>query len=311
MRTTSSRTLKSTLLILLIIFAVSLAPHQFALQIEGQANPQKSASPPRTQPTPDQCPHGPTVRLTVRATTVDQPSGLSAESLSKEGPQFPTEFSMSNFTATCFVAGNWPLFIDYELEQSGRVTLTVAAEGVAPFIYRLRETRVGRHEELITLPTYFGGKPRVATYSIKAVSEDTAYVKPVPHLLIYAFGGGHNAVSSSGIDQVSFQPGSVLVSQNQRATYRFHSRRDFNKVSADFMRIGKNPDNEIVAQLVDRKKFDKGMRRDDVISDVWNCKAGGRASQGSHELHVRAWRGLESGGDWMFTSSAPQWVRVQ
>jgi len=233
-----------------------------------------------------------------------------SKKLSKDGPQFPERFSTSDLTLKAFVRGAWPLFIAYELEQPGLVTLEIQSKDGPPFVHTFGGTRPGRHEEMFALPAQLGDKPLAAVYSIKAVSDATPAARPVP-LHLYAFGAGDKAVGSSGFDWVNFQPGTVVSHQRERASYSFHAIRDFTKATADFMRLGRGPDREIVAQRVARKDFKKGVRRGQTISGDWDCQPRGRASVGLHELYVRGWRGLGEGGDWMVTSSVPQRVLVQ
>ncbi|HEV3471122.1 MAG TPA: hypothetical protein VG148_17495 [Pyrinomonadaceae bacterium] len=237
-------------------------------------------------------------------------SDAEAEKLSEEGPQLPDSFSPSDLRLVAFLTGNWPLFIAYELEEPGVVTLTIEAEGFPPFVHEFGGTRPGRHEEMLRLPAAFGRKPRVAAYALRALSDRTPSAQPVP-LHLHAFGAGDKAVGSSGFDRVSFLPDRVVSGQQERASYSFHAIRDFNKASADFMRLGRGSRRQIVAQLVDRVSYRSGIRSGQTVSGEWNCQPGSRPSVGIHELYVRGWRGVGEGGDWMITSSVPQRVLVQ
>ncbi|HEX8128707.1 MAG TPA: hypothetical protein VF527_06350 [Pyrinomonadaceae bacterium] len=236
--------------------------------------------------------------------------GVSANDLSKNGPQFPSVLSMSDFQVTGFSDAGWPLFVAYELQQPAVVTLTIDADKVDPFIQQL-EGSPGQHEQTLTIPARFGGKkPRVTTFALKAVSPDPSAPQPVEFVFVDIC-AGHNAVGSVGIDKVSFEPGNVFATtQSQKANYKFHSLFDFDKVTADFMLIGRNDKREIVAKRVGREKFDKGIRRDGWLGSDWNCRDGKKVSQGRHQLQVRGWRGLQQGGDWVATMSK-QFVRVQ
>lgn len=231
--------------------------------------------------------------------------------LSDEGPLLPVSFSTSNLTLKAFVNGDWPLFIAYELEEPGVVTLTVEAKDHPPFVRQFGGTQPGRHEEMLRLPAAFGRKPLAGVYALRAASDSSPAARPVP-LHLQALGAGPKAVGSSGFDRVNFQPGTVVSHQQERASYSFHAIRDFNWATADFMRLGRNAAREIVLQRVDRRNFKKGIRKGQTLSGEWNCKLlGGQASVGLHELYVRGWRGLGKGADWMITSSVPQRVLVR
>jgi hypothetical protein len=230
--------------------------------------------------------------------------GPSVNKLWQEGPQLPSSFNFSRLTLHCFVRGNWPLFIAYELERPGRVTLAIKADGADTFTHRLDGTP-GEHEELITLPASFGDQPKVAAYQIEAVTDDPRKPRPVPFRL-YTLGVGDQAVGSAGIDQLIFQPGQVRA--NQPASYGFHSLFNFNRATADFMRQERGKDGEIHAKLVSRQKFERGIPANGRIDRQWDCKEGKKPSLGVHQLLVRGWRSV--GGDWV-TAWSKQVVRVE
>ncbi|MDQ1557422.1 MAG: hypothetical protein QOD32_482 [Pyrinomonadaceae bacterium] len=242
---------------------------------------------------------------------VAKSGGVSSGDLSKNGPQFPSALTMSNIQVTGFADAGWPLFVGYELQQPALVTLTIKADKVDPFVQQL-EGSPGAHELTLTIPARFDSKkPRVTSFSLTAVSDNpSAPAAPVEFVYVDIC-AGHKAVGSVGIDNVSFQPGDVqATAQSQKANYKFHSLFDFDKVTADFMLIGRNDKREIVAKRVGREKFDRGIKRDGWLGSDWDCRNGKKISQGRHQLQVRGWRGLEQGGDWVATMSK-QFVRVR
>jgi hypothetical protein len=252
-----------------------------------------------------------------RARVADKtPVDADTRRLSDDGPQFPRTFSPSDFTVKAFVKGGWPVFIAYELEQPGVVTLQINFVSprfvhCPPYFHTFGGRRVGRYEEMFPLPGKFANEPQplASVYTIKAMSDLTPQAHRVPFHL-RAFGAGPKAVGSSGFDWVKFEPGQVVARQRERASYSFHAIRYFPKATADFVRIQRGPDGEIVAHLVGRNEHDQ-VRTDVVVSGYWDCRKDGRASVGLHELYVRGWRTLGEGGDWMVTSSVPQRVLVQ
>jgi hypothetical protein len=235
-----------------------------------------------------------------------------AQRLSAEGPQFPETFSPSDLTLKAFVKGGWPVFIAYELEEPGIVTLQinfVNFKHCPPYFHTFGGRRAGHHEEMFPLPGKYAEQPLASVYSIKAVSDESPKARRIP-LHLRAFGAGPQAVGSSGFEWVKFQPGRVVARQRERASYSFYPIRNFPKATADFMLIRRGTNREIVAQRVGRKGHDQ-VRRGLVVSDYWDCQADGKASVGLHVLYVRGWHSLGQGGDWMITSSDPQRVLVQ
>ena len=232
--------------------------------------------------------------------------------LSEMGPQFPMLYSMSDLSFYAFVKGNWPLVIDYEPLQTSLIIFTIDAEadGIGTFSYRLDGTKPGRQQVLLRIPARFGDKPRIAEYSMSAFAPGLGEQKPAT-FRIYGFAAGDRAVGSMGIDQLRFEPGSVSPKQKQKAFYNFHSLFDFSKVAAEFMLVGLDASTrEIKAKLVKSEEIGGGVHRDAWISKQWNGKNDkGNVSQGQHQLHVRAWRGVDSGGDWVAAWS-PQLVHI-
>jgi hypothetical protein len=272
---------------------------------------------------------GPSVRATARQTgggggtgpggrarIADPPVDPDTQRLSDDGPQFPPTFSPSDLTVKAFVKGGWPVFIAYELEQPGVVTLQINFVGprfvhCPPYFHTFGGRRAGRHEEMFPLPGKFADEPQplASVYTIKAMSDLTPQARRVP-LHLRAFGAGPKAVGSSGFDWVKFEPGQIVARQRERASYSFHAIRYFPKATADFMHLHRGPDREIVARRVGRNEHGQ-VRNDDVVSGYWDCRMAGRASVGLHILYVRGWHSLGEGGDWMVTSSDPHMVLVQ
>ena len=241
---------------------------------------------------------------------VAKSGSVSAGDLSDKGPYFPQVLNMSNIEVKGFLNGGWPFFLAYELQQPAVVMLKIEADKVEPLIQQL-EGSPGRHEKTLTIPARFNAKkPRVTTFTLTAVSDDPSAPEPVA-LDSVDFSVGPGAVGSVGINNVSFEPGNVFATaQSQKARYKFHSLFDFDKVTADFMLIGRNDKRQIVAKRVGQEKFDKGIQRDGWLGSDWNCRDGKKVSQGRHQLQVRGWNGLKQGGDWVATMSK-QFVRVQ
>jgi hypothetical protein len=54
-----------------------------------------------------------------------QGSQSGAKKLAKAGPTIAATFNPSDFTFDALVQSNWPLFFDYEIEQTGHVRLII------------------------------------------------------------------------------------------------------------------------------------------------------------------------------------------
>ena len=246
--------------------------------------------------------------------TTSSPTGFSAgtqgdkevQELSINGPQFPATLNLRDLKFKAFVMGNGPLFLDYELEQPGHVILLITVKRKLPYIYMFPETSVGRHEKLIKLPGYLGDGPLVATYSIKAVSERMFGLVP---LVIHAFAVGEEAVGSSGLDRVSFEPRNVNVVRgvpDRNATYSFRAIRPFSGgADADIRRISGSSATSVSVQHYSRR-----IERDETITGVWDCKRDRTPSVGRHKLLVKAWFTVQDRGASSFVFS-PSLVNVQ
>jgi hypothetical protein len=230
------------------------------------------------------------------------------KTLDKNGPQFPDRFNMSSFSVIGFVKGNWPIVIDREATPGSYAYITVVADGVEPFYYRLNTTQGGRVQERFSLPARFGDSPTPARYDIRALTAGPGEVTPA-YIRIFGIAVGDKAVGSVNIDQLRFQPGQIRPKQKEEADYSFRAREDFNEVQAEFYWVGLSQ-GQILSIRVDSKKIGDGILRDQTVSKKWDGKnEKGKTAQGQHVLQVRAWRGLKSGGDWVAAQSA-EVVRV-
>jgi hypothetical protein len=230
--------------------------------------------------------------------------------LSKEGPQFAPLYSMSTLSFEAFVKGGWPLVIDFEPQEKSLILFSITTDGAETFFYRLDGSTLGRRQQRITIPARLGLQPKVARYSLSAFTPSLDEQKPAK-FVIYGFAAGDKAVGSIGIDQVNFAPGSINPRKKEKANYDFHSLFDFSKVSAEFSMVGRNPQTqEIMSMLVRSVDIGGGISRNEWVRKAWDGKNDkGAVSTGQHQVHIRAWRSLESGGDWA-SAWSPHVVKV-
>jgi hypothetical protein len=308
-------------LITLLVLASFLITTQYASLVQGQTYdgpppPRGSTSDGPSTPQPTR-PSSPVVivRESPRWDPFPPPQ-RSCEApkpekiLSKEGPQFAPLYSMSTLSFEAFVKGDWPLVIDFEPLETSIILFSITTDGAEPFTYQLDGSRLGRRQQLIRIPGRLGLKPTVARYSLSAFSPGLGEQKPA-RFVIYGFAAGDKAVGSIGIDQVKFAPGSIRPRMKEKANYDFHSLFDFSKVSAEFLVIGLHPQTkEIISKLVRTESISGGISRNKWVSKDWDGKNDkGAVSTGHHQVHIRAWRSLESGGDWA-SAWSPEVVKV-
>jgi hypothetical protein len=247
---------------------------------------------------------------------VPKPSGgvkVSAGDIAKGGPALAFT-GLYNFSVSGLVRGDgWIVVMYYELEPESVAEVTIAAEGVKqPFVIRLAPTNDGPAEVIRELPGEFGKKPRVGVLSFRAYKTGTAE-KQSARFFLHELGVGErvNVYGSQVIDQMQFRPGSIRPSLNERASYSFRSLSDFDTVTADFMLVALAPDGVVRPQLVARETLKQGVRRGETVAKEWDGRnSKKKISRGPHQFHVRVWRGLKRGGDWVFAATR-QSVRVE
>lgn len=228
-----------------------------------------------------------------------QVSQSGAKKLAKAGPNIAATFNPSDFTFDALVQGNWPLFFDYEIEQPGHVRLIIKVNKGGSVTYVFKRS-AGRHGELITLPPNLASETAVASYSIKAVSDDTPGATPIP-FNIRALAVGR-AVGSSGLTQLLFSPREVRVVGGRpaaRASYSFRSIRRFSGGAQAEIRLVSGG----YSKRVGSKSFERVIAPGETVSGAWDCKKGGKPSLGRHKLFVKAWFTLQDSGSWALAQS--------
>jgi hypothetical protein len=98
------------------------------------------------------------------------PKEAQGKSLMKKGPRLPQRYNSSDLSMRVFVAGGWPIEIDYSLNSDVPGRLTISVEGVRPFVVALEPTR--RNKIRLTLPRGFPAKAQVAKMNISALRSD-------------------------------------------------------------------------------------------------------------------------------------------
>lgn len=246
------------------------------------------------------------------------PKGSSearSDLLDKQGPQLTPLFSMSSFAVMGFSRGNWPVAIDYSLEQDSLLLVVISPEGQKPLIYRL-EGKKGHWVTKIEIPPAVGDQLRVSQYLVQTLDDSVGQVSP-SHVHIHGIAAGPKAVGSIGIDQVNFSPGSIRLAQHQKAQFSYHSISDFDDTEVSFVRLAKTNSGEIVAAAVGSKSMGS-ISQNHLKSGDWDgsIKTGEivkafppgvqqwlLAPHGQHVLQVRAWLRKNHGGDFVTAMS--------
>ena len=234
-----------------------------------------------------------------------------AEMLDKQGPQMPQLFSLSSFGVMGFSKGNWPIVVDYLLEEDSLLLVVISPEGQKPLTYRL-DGRKGHWQTRIQLPPSVGDQLRVSQYLVQTLGNNVGQVSP-SHVHIHGIAAGPKAVGSIGIDQVDFGPANIRLAQHQHAQYSFHSMFDFKNTEVTIVRLAKSTDGEIVAASVGSKsmgsitqnarkngEWDGSIKTDQIVKSYPpEVQKWLEAPNGQHALQVRAWFGVRDGGDWV------------
>ena len=223
-----------------------------------------------------------------------------ADQLARSGPQFPQRFSMSCAPVQAFMRGGWPVVVDYQPTAGHNVVLEVHTQRSAqPYIVPL-DARARRQLVKIDLPRTLGDEPQVALFLVRSIRKDGS---TGGRLQLFGLGAGPKAVGSVAIDQVEFQPGSMRVSQKQKASYSFFSRSDFNRSVVEILRVERGGD-EIKVSLARAAPLPVGINRGTWVGKTepltWDgTDANNRISSGPHLLQVRAWLNAQDDRDWV------------
>ena len=222
--------------------------------------------------------------------------------LDERGPQFPEAYSMSNLSVMGFVKGDWDVGIDYELEQTGFVIVTVMLAGAEPFQYRLSAAKRGRQQEHIKLPARFGNGPAAAVFSLRAFSDGVGEIRPIS-LRVYRIEAGERANDSSAVDNFRSNPGVIHPNQKEKASYDFHSLAELSKAETE-VRLVKRIGPQVISTQVHTGKAREGVPPDQWVSEEWDGKnLDGKVSLGVHQIAVRSWSRVKAGGAWSVTWS--------
>ena len=221
--------------------------------------------------------------------------------LARNGPQMPKQFSMSGMSFEAFCQGNWPIGLDFILNNGAELVVTIKIPNGPAYVYRNQVT--GRRVQArFLVPPNFPLKPTPGIYTISAISTRpgppaTAFVR------LFGVGAGVRAVGSLAIDQVHFGPQRIRPKKKEQASYTFHTHTDFDRVRAEFLK-SVTAGGEMVSKLEDEDNVDRVVR-ETTRNGLWNGKKG---SPGEHVIQLRGWESALDKANWVIGWSSDQVV---
>jgi hypothetical protein len=230
----------------------------------------------------------------------------SPEHVGHTGPQVPKELDMSGFSIKGIVGPNWPIVLDFMLGSPGSAQVEITSADKHHIVATLTNPPSRRAYGIFHLPADFGSKPQTAVFQVRAVpataTPSAGAATPAsagganasaPGLRVYGIGAGERAVGSVAIDQLTFQPAMIHPKAKEVATFGFHTHSFFDGVRAEFV-LATLYNGHILVQQDQEQKLSP-VPEGERAKGTWE----GKGKAGQHMLQVRAWRGLENGGDWV------------
>ena len=253
--------------------------------------------------------------------------------LNNEGPLFPREYEMDDFSMRVFIKGGSPIVVNYSLKEGASATLSIEAGGRS--VFPLPQTLpAGKNKQLIfRVPNSVGTSPQVAKLFIRASNGNGGQTDP-SLFRVHAIGMGevvtarrniHQLVSyvrsqegegdyygrlppvspfaaqeqGIAIDDLTLDPTTIEKDQGGTVNYGFHSLSPFSAVAAQFWRLDSSLTGRVKLVRVFSQRLGV-LGADETVARQWDGRMrGGAYSVGLHQLKVRAWWGESSGGQWL------------
>jgi hypothetical protein len=216
----------------------------------------------------------------------------SPNKLGHDGPQVPKSVIMNGFTIKGLVYPNWPIVLDFKLDSPGAVEMEIVAADNHRHRVIIRNVPNRRAYAIFRLPADFGNRLQTAIFQVHSIPNPGA-TAPAPNLRAYGIGAGEKAVGSVAIDQLTFQPATIHPQAHEAASFGFHAHSAFDVVRAEFVFTTLYNGQVLVQQ--DQEKKLSPIPEGERAKGTWE----GKGKPGEHMLQIRAWRGLQNGGDWV------------
>ncbi|MGA2852314.1 MAG: hypothetical protein ABSE46_25185 [Terracidiphilus sp.] len=216
----------------------------------------------------------------------------SPDKLGHDGPQVPKSLNMNGFTIKGLVYPNWPIVLDFKLDSPGGVEMEIVAADHHRHQVIIPNLPNRRAYAIFKLPADFGNGLQTAIFQVHSIPNSGAST-PAPNLRAYGIGAGERAVGSVAIDQLTFQPPTIHPQAHEAANFGFHAHSAFDGVRAEFI-FTTLYNGQVLVQQDEEQKLSP-VPEGERAKGTWE----GKGKAGEHMLQVRAWRGLQNGGDWV------------
>lgn len=232
--------------------------------------------------------------------------------LAAEGPRFESVFRFSCLPIQALVRGEWPLLIDYQLEEGTVATLEIHLPGRDPVILPL-PGGFDRQAQTLLLPANLGEGPQAAVLLFRALIVQSS--PPVPgRFVLFGLAAGPRVLEMPIPDELVFQPGEIHLGAKDQAHFGFHGRTAFKRAAVDILNVDER-EGTTHARLARSYPVAGGIAAETRTGEEpllsWNGTLDDKqVSLGPHKLQVRAWSSLEDGGDWAVAWSSDV-VRVK
>jgi hypothetical protein len=273
----------------------------------------------------------------------NMPKAEQQRLLTKKGPRLPQHYNVSSFASRVFVAGGWPVVLDYGLDSDAVAVLSISVEGLKPLLVKIRPAQ--RDQVHIVIPDHFGPTAQVAKLTITALtrSGDPAYF----HLYGIAMGKrgvqALNKLNASGL-RMQLAMNSAVPTATTSDSPLFSLFTSFPQTGSG-IRISVGPRTSITTGMKPKQLIAFSFRSQSVFSngrwelwsvsgfdwtEVWQKKTGSIApnqtksekwdgiisvrkivSKGDHALQVTAWHGREEDRAWVVARADPTLVVIQ
>lgn len=221
--------------------------------------------------------------------------------LPERGPQVSFELENADYTLG-FVGREWPIAVDYRLEEKGFLTLCIKTEKNRDCLY-VKGGKGKRKLEVLEVPETFTKKPVPAQLVIAAFTKKKGKGERVG-VEVFGLGVGKRAVGSLAIERAEFGPGPIVTGEGTTAPYSFLPKEDFDHARVELLHAAWDDEEGLITTVVKSEPIDCPRKR--VCGDHWDGRdVDGRPSAGQHLMQVRAWfNGPKAKKEWTFVRSA-------
>jgi hypothetical protein len=233
------------------------------------------------------------------------PPKPGADSLLKDGPQFPASLSVGAFSVVGFTRGGWPFVIDFLPQPDSCTWLAVSTgEKSYPSVLLDPDGHAGRRVVKVNLPDEIGPNIQAGEYAVYSEQGacapnpvgGTQTARPFSPITIYGLGAGPRAVGSIAVNSLQFGPSTPHFPQ-ESATFGYTTINDFGRVSQEILSFEEKVKGQWSVQTIRTTQLDalqKGKH-----SGSWDGTDGtGTRAPGVYRLQVRVWNTLNDEKSW-------------